>query len=139
MKVNEEINALATLGIAPEAYLVLPKLAAMLLAMPLLTIFGDIAGVAGGIVIGNGMLDIPLAACWQRTVDILSIPIFLTGLSKSFIFAILITLAGCYCGICTTDDAQGVGRGATNAVVSSIFLIVVSDTIITVLYSFIGY
>ena len=139
MKVNEEINALSTLGIAPEAYLVLPKLAAMVVAMPVLTIFGDLAGIAGGFVVGTGMLEIPFAAYWQRTTEVLEISTFLVGLSKSFVFGILITLAGCYCGTCTTDDAQGVGRGATNAVVSSIFLVVVADTVITILYSFIGY
>jgi phospholipid/cholesterol/gamma-HCH transport system permease protein len=139
MKVNEEINALATLGITPEAYLVLPKLLAMMIAMPLLTVFGDIAGVLGGFTVGTTVLDIPLAAYWERTTDVLAISTFLVGLSKSFVFGILITLAGCYCGSCISDDAQGVGRGATNAVVTSIFLVVIFDTVITLLYSFIGY
>ena len=139
MKVNEEIHALETLGIAPEAYLVLPKLLAMVIAMPLLTVFGDIAGIAGGFVVGIGALDIPFAAYWDRTINVLAVSTFLVGLSKSMVFGILITLAGCYCGSRTTDDAQGVGRGATNAVVTSIFLVVIADTMITLLYSFIGY
>jgi phospholipid/cholesterol/gamma-HCH transport system permease protein len=139
MKVNEEIHALSTLGITPEAYLVLPKLLAMVIAMPILTVFGDIAGVLGGFTVGICGLDIPAAAYWERTFNVLPISTFLVGLSKSFIFAVLITLAGCYCGSCTTEDAQGVGRGATNAVVTSIFLVVISDTVVTLLYSFIGY
>jgi phospholipid/cholesterol/gamma-HCH transport system permease protein len=139
MKVNEEIHALETLGITPESYLVMPKLAAMLIAMPLLTIFGDIAGVAGGFVVGTSALHIPFAAYWERTTTVLAVSTFLVGLCKSFIFAILITLAGCYCGSRTSEDAQGVGRGATNAVVTSIFLVVIADTVITLLFSFIGY
>lgn len=139
MKVNEEIHALETLGITPEAYLVLPKLTAMLIAMPLLTIFGDIAGVAGGFAVGTSALHIPFAAYWERTTAVLAISTFLVGLCKSFVFAILITLAGCYCGSRTSEDAQGVGRGATNAVVTSIFLVVIADTVVTLLFSFIGY
>ena len=117
----------------------LVKLTAMLIAMPLLTIFGDIAGVAGGFAVGTSALHIPFAAYWERTTAVLAISTFLVGLCKSFVFAILITLAGCYCGSRTSEDAQGVGRGATNAVVTSIFLVVIADTVVTLLFSFIGY
>ena len=138
MKVNDEINALETMGIPPLAYLVYPKLLAMLIAMPLLTVIGDVAGIAGGMLVGVSM-EIPLAAYWSRTVTVLDFITFLLGIGKTLCFAVLITLAGCFCGFKSPPDAQGVGRGATSAVVASIFLVVAADAIITLLYSFIGY
>ncbi len=138
MKVNEEISALKTLGIDPEAYLVYPKMLAMLLAMPMLTVFGDLTGILGGMLVGVN-LDIPLQAYWSRTVSVLDPVTFLLGIGKTVVFAVLITLAGCFCGFKASGDAQGVGRGATSAVVASIFLVVVADAVLTLLYSFIGY
>jgi phospholipid/cholesterol/gamma-HCH transport system permease protein len=139
MKVNEEISALRTMGIRPEEYLVLPKLIAMLIAMPLLATIGDIAGIVGGMAVGVTYLDLPLAVYWERTIQALSAMTFLLGIVKCAVFAILISLCGCYCGFSAEGDAQGVGRGATRAVVSSIFFVVVADAILTLLYSFIGY
>ena len=139
MKVNEEISALATMGIRPEAYLVLPKLIAMLVAMPLLAAIGDVAGIAGGMIVGVSYLNIPLAVYWERTIHALSGVPFLLGVLKCAVFSILVSLCGCYCGFSAEGDAQGVGRGATRAVVSSIFFVVIADAVMTMLYSFIGY
>ena len=139
MKVNEEISALATMGIRPEAYLVLPKLIAMLIAMPLLAVIGDVAGIAGGMVVGVTYLDLPLAVYWERTIHSLNGITFLLGVLKCAVFSILVSLCGCYCGFSAEGDAQGVGRGATRAVVSSIFFVVIADAVMTMLYSFIGY
>ena len=139
MKVNEEISALATMGIRPEAYLVLPKLIAMLVAMPLLAAIGDVAGIAGGMIVGVSYLNIPLAVYWERTIHALSGVTFLLGVLKCAVFSILVSLCGCYCGFSAEGDAQGVGRGATRAVVSSIFFVVIADAVMTMLYSFIGY
>ncbi|MDD3885971.1 MAG: ABC transporter permease [Victivallaceae bacterium] len=139
MQVDEEVSALATMGIRPEAYLVLPKLIAMIIALPVLTVFGDAAGVFGGMLIGVTAMGLPAAAYWGRTVEVLNFTTFALGALKSVVFAVLITMAGCYCGFRASNDALGVGRGATSAVVSSIFLVVVADAVITVLYSFIGY
>ena len=139
MKVNEEISALATMGIRPEAYLVLPKLLAMLVAMPLLAVIGDISGIAGGMIVGVTYLDLPLAVYWERTIHSLNGITFLLGVLKCAVFSILVSLCGCYCGFSAEGDAQGVGRGATRAVVSSIFFVVIADAIMTMLYSFIGY
>ncbi|MBR7103887.1 MAG: ABC transporter permease [Lentisphaeria bacterium] len=138
MKVNEEISALETMGIDPAAYLVYPKLLAMLISLPLLAVFGDAAGIAGGMLVGSS-LNIPFQAYWARTIAVLDQMTFLLGVAKTLVFATLITLAGCYCGFRASSDAQGVGRGATSAVVLSIFLVVVADAVITLLYSFIGY
>ena len=139
MKVNEEISALETMGIRPEAYLVLPKLVAMLIAMPLLAVIGDIAGIAGGMVIGVTYLNLPLEVYWERTIHALNWITFLLGVLKCAVFSILVSLCGCYCGFAAEGDAQGVGRGATRAVVSSIFFVVIADAVMTMLYSFIGY
>ena len=139
MKVNEEISALATMGIRPEAYLVLPKLLAMLVAMPLLAVIGDVSGIAGGMIVGVTYLDLPLAVYWERTIHSLNGITFLLGVLKCAVFSILVSLCGCYCGFSAEGDAQGVGRGATRAVVSSIFFVVIADAVMTMLYSFIGY
>ena len=139
MKVNEEIYALKTLGVVPEAFLVLPKLLAMLIVMPLLTVFADTAGLLGGLVIGTSFLDIPCSAYIERTFNVLDEVTFLLGVLKALFFSILITLAGCYCGFQAAGDAQGVGRGATKAVVASIFLVIVADAVLTLLYSLAGY
>ena len=139
MKVNEEIHALKTLGVSPESFLVLPKLAAMLIAMPLLTVFGDAAGLLGGMTVGVTFMDIPATAYIERTFNVLDEVTFILGVLKCAVFSILITLAGCYCGFQASGDAQGVGRGATKAVVVSVFLVIIADALMTLLYSFIGY
>ena len=139
MKVNEEIYALKTLGVAPESFLVTPKLLAMLIAMPLLTVFSDAAGIFGGLAVGVTFMNIPVTAYVERTFNVLDEITFLLGVLKCSVFSVLITLAGCYCGFQAEGDAQGVGRGATKAVVLSIFLVIIADAVLTLLYSFIGY
>jgi len=139
MKVNEEIYALKTLGVAPESFLVTPKLLAMLIAMPILTVFSDAAGIFGGLAVGVTFMNIPITAYVERTFNVLDEITFLLGVLKCSVFSVLITLAGCYCGFQAEGDAQGVGRGATKAVVLSIFLVIIADAVMTLLYSFIGY
>ena len=117
------------MGIRPESVLVLPKLTAMLISMPVLTVFGNVAGIVGGMLIGVTIMKIPFVAYWTRTIEVLDVTTFLLGTAKSIPFAILITLAGCYCGFNAANNSQGVGRGATKAVVASIFLVVVADII----------
>lgn len=139
MKVNEEIFALKTLGVSPEGFLVIPKLLAMLIVMPLLTVFADAAGLLGGVVVGTIYMEIPLSAYLTRTFHVLDEITFVLGVLKGLVFSVLITFAGCYCGFMAEGDAQGVGRGATKAVVLSIFLVIVADAILTLLYSLVGY
>ena len=139
MKVNEEISALRTMGISPEAFLVMPKLVAMIVALPLLAAIGDVAGLAGGMAVGVTYMELPASVYWERTVNALDGITFLLGIAKCAFFAVLISLCGCYCGFAADGDAQGVGRGATRAVVSSVFFVVIADAVLTMLYSFIGY
>ncbi|MDD3154501.1 MAG: ABC transporter permease [Victivallaceae bacterium] len=139
MKVNEELSALTTMGISYGRFLVAPKLLAMMLAMPLLTVFGDLAAVAGGGMIAMTFVDLPISVYNARLFEVLNPITFLLGIVKALVFGILITLAGCYMGIEADSDAQGVGRAATSAVVISILLIVLSDALMTQIFSYIGY
>ena len=139
MKINEEINALSTMGIEPVRMLVVPKLLAMIVVIPLLTVFGDICGVFGGFIVGTGLMGIPMAAYYERTVRVLTLSAFNIGIIKSVVFAIIIALVGCYRGFQSSADAQGVGRATTSSVVISIFIIVVADAVMTVLCYVLGY
>ena len=139
MQVNEEVSALKTMGINPIAYLVFPKLLALFIAMPLLTIFGDVAGLLGGLTVSYLYLDIPISVYCSRTIAVLDNTTLFLGIVKAAIFSILITLSGCFCGFNSAKDAQGVGRGATQAVVAAIFLIIIADALLTLLYSCFGY
>lgn len=139
MKVDEEIDALETMGIAPVRMLVIPKLIAMLIVIPILTVFGDFCGIFGGLVVGSGLMGIPTVAYYDRTVEVLRISTLNIGLIKSFIFAVIITLVGCLRGFQSTTGAQGVGRSTTSSVVTSIFLIVVADLVMTIICYILGY
>ncbi len=138
MIADEEVNALSTMGISIARFIVIPKLIAMMIAMPILSAFGDIAALFGGMVVGNVMADIPIGAYLTRTINILDAGTFLFGIGKSVIFAFLIAFIGCYKGLQSTMDAQGVGRSATNAVVTSILAVVICDALIAVIDSFGG-
>jgi len=135
MKVGEEIDAMTTFGFVPSRFLFIPKLIAMLVAAPLLTVFGDVIGILGGMTVGYFQLGIPITAYTNRTLVVLH-PIHLAeSLTKSLVFAVLITVVGCVRGFESDSDAQGVGRAATSAVVTSILMIVLADTILTALFS----
>lgn len=138
MKVSEEIDAMETMGFVPSRFLVMPKVIAMVTMIPLLTVFGDIVGIAGGFVVGNLKLELPLVAYYNRTIIAITATSFLFGLIKSVVFAFLIAGVGCMRGFEAQTDAQGVGRAATSAVVSSIFLVVIADAILTMLFSMVG-
>ncbi|MFA7231917.1 MAG: ABC transporter permease [Victivallaceae bacterium] len=139
MKVNEEISALETMGFAPSRFLVIPKLLAMLIVMPVLTVFGDVIGLVGGLTVGVTMLGLPTVAYYDRTLEVLTPMVFALGLVKSVVFAFLIAVVGCMRGFQSDSDAQGVGRAATSAVVTSIFMVVVADAVLTILFSLMGY
>jgi phospholipid/cholesterol/gamma-HCH transport system permease protein len=136
MKVGEEVSAMITFGFVPSRFLFIPKLIAMAIVMPLLTVFGDFIGIAGGMAVGYFKLGIPITPYVNRTLLALRNVHLTESLTKSVVFAVLITIVGCVKGFESDGDAQGVGRAATSAVVTSIFLIVVADTVITFFFSF---
>lgn len=130
MSVNEEIDALRSMGISPPRFLVLPRVAALTLAQPLLTFLSMAIGIAAGIATGN-IVGIPPAIAYQRMQDSLDTDDFVLGIVKSVLFAWIIAFVGCYMGLATRGGARSVGKNTTIAVVASIFLIVVTDSIVT--------
>jgi phospholipid/cholesterol/gamma-HCH transport system permease protein len=133
MKVSEEIDAMTTMGLVPSRFLVVPKFIALIFVMPLLTIIGDIAGLLGGLSVAMITLGLPFIAYYNRTFQVLLPRHFAEGLVKSLTFAAIIAVIGCWRGFESGSDAQGVGKAATSSVVTSIFLIVVADFVITML------
>jgi phospholipid/cholesterol/gamma-HCH transport system permease protein len=135
MKVAEEVDALVTMGLDPTRFLIVPKLLALLFVMPILTLFGNLLGVLGGFVVGTLSLDIPTSAYLLRTAGAIAPFDLVEGLTKSAVFALLIAGVGCLRGFEARNSAQAVGRATTSAVVSGIFLVIVADTLLTILFS----
>jgi phospholipid/cholesterol/gamma-HCH transport system permease protein len=135
MAVTEEIDAMRTLGIAPLDVLVLPKIFAMLIALPLLTLFADVFGVFGGMIMARSQLDVSFNEFLDRFVKAVSVTAFLIGIGKAPIFAAIITLVGCFQGFRTKGGADSVGRQTTRSVVQSIFLVIVADALLSVVFS----
>ena len=138
MQVNEEIDALQTLGISPMEFLVLPRMLALVLMMPLLCIYSDLMGIIGGMIVGVTMLDIDLELYLNQTIKALNLTHFWIGIVHSIVFGVLIALAGCLRGIQCGRSASAVGDATTSAVVTSIVAIVVATAIITVVCNVMG-
>lgn len=138
MQVNEEIDALETLGLSPMEFLVLPRMLALILMMPLLCLYADFLGILGGLLIGVGMLDLSFMEYYHQTKAALHLSDFGIGLFKSMTFGIIVATAGCQRGLRCGRSASAVGVATTSAVVTSIVLIVVADSIITVICNVLG-
>ena len=138
MKVNQEIDAMTTMGFVPYRFLVIPKLFAMIFVMPILTLIGDLLGILGGFFVGMVQLKIPFIAYLNQTIRAIYYTDVIESLIKSVVFAVIIAMVGCYRGMNSSKDAQGVGKAATSSVVSSIFLIIIADTALTILFTTLG-
>src|ERR1700674_2687198 len=138
MKVNEEIDALETMAISPVRFLVAPKFLAMMVMVPCLTIWANVMGILGGALFGVAQADFTFERYLRTSIDSLFLPDITTGLVKSLMFGITITAVGCLEGLSTGAGAEQVGRSTTQAVVKSIFLVVVVDLFFTVLFFFAG-
>lgn len=136
MTVSEEIDALKGMGLNVSRFLVAPKVLAILVAMPILTIIGFITGVAGGFFLGLFSLGFTFDRWWQQTVQALKTGDFMQGLLKSFFFALIIVIVGCHNGLRVTGGARGVGLSTTRSVVMDIFFIVVADMVFASLFYF---
>ncbi len=134
MRVSDEVDALRTIGLDPYRYLVLPRILALALMLPILTLLGDAFAIAGGAVVGVVSLDVPFTAWARQTHNALDVWYVSSGLLKSFAFGIAISLVACQWGLSTRGGAEGVGRSTTSAVVSSLFFLVVIDSAFTVLF-----
>lgn len=135
MAVTEEIDAMRTLGIAPLEVLVLPKILALLIAMPLLTVFADALGVFGGMIMARAQLDVGFSEFLDRFTKAVSVTAFLIGICKAPVFAGIIAIVGCFQGFRTKGGADSVGRQTTRSVVQSIFLVIVADALFSVAFS----
>ena len=135
MTVNEEIDALKTFGISPIDFLVLPRMLALVLMMPLLVLYADVVGIFGGVAVGVGVLDLNFAEYMEETRLALDATDFLTGLVKGAVYGIAIALAGCFRGMESGRSSAAVGEATTRAVVTSIVLIVVASALLTLIYN----
>lgn len=135
MQVNEEIDALRTMGISPIGFLVLPRLFALALMMPLLCVYANIMGILGGALIGYTVLDLSLGEFFKQIMQSVTLYHCFQGIAKSAVFGILIGFAGCLRGMECGRSAMAVGEATTSAVVTSIVLIVLSDSILTIFFN----
>ena len=135
MAVTEEIDAMRTIGIAPLELLVLPKIMALVIALPLLTVFADVMGVLGGMIMARAQLGVGYGEFLDRFVKAVSLTSYAVGIGKAPVFAAIIALVGCFQGFRTHGGADSVGRQTTRAVVQSIFLVIVADALFSIAFS----
>jgi len=138
MQLNDEVSALRTVGIDPMDFLVLPRLLALALALPLLTIFSNLAGMLGGAALAALELHIDWPLYISQTRHALSVTDLFLGLVKACLFGSIVAVTGCWCGMAAERHAAGVGQAATNAVVLTIVLVIFADAVITVMTSVLG-
>jgi phospholipid/cholesterol/gamma-HCH transport system permease protein len=136
MRISDEIDALFSMGIPPTQFLVIPRIVASMIVVPLLTLFADMFAILGGMLISVTMLDLTVVTYISQTVKALTLFEFMWGLMKSVVFAGLVAWIGCLRGFQVRGGASEVGNAATSAVVSGIFLIILFDSIFAVIRSY---
>ncbi|NJM13497.1 MAG: ABC transporter permease [Synechococcaceae cyanobacterium SM1_2_3] len=138
MQVTEEVDALRTIGISPMDLLVLPKLLALIIALPLLIVFADALSVFGGMVMARALLEVSFEDFIDRFVLVVTPTSFLLGVGKAPFFAAIIALVGCYQGFQVRGGADSVGRQTTVSVVQSIFMVIAADALFSILLGSVG-
>jgi phospholipid/cholesterol/gamma-HCH transport system permease protein len=138
MRVNEEIDALSSMGLDPMEFLVVPRMLALMVMMPLLALYADALGMLGGMVVGVGMLDLSMFEYLEQTRRSVALTQVNIGLVKAVVFGVLVAVAGCLRGMQCGNSSQAVGLAATSAVVTSIVLIIVTDGLFAVLLNVLG-
>ena len=138
MKVNEEVDALTTLGMDPIDFLVTPRVIALVVMLPMLTLYSSLMGILGGTFVGLSMLDVSLVQYASQTVNSVGLNSLLGGLFKSVVYGSLVAIAGCQQGLACGNSAMAVGESTTRAVVMGIVMIVVSASVLTVIYINLG-
>jgi phospholipid/cholesterol/gamma-HCH transport system permease protein len=134
MQVNQEIDALTTLGVSPIEFLVVPRMLALVLMVPLLTIYADLMGILGGAAIAATTLDVSLPVYFRQLQEGVTLKACAQGLIKSAVYGAIVALSGCLRGMQSGRSAAAVGEAATSAVVTGIVGIIVSSAILTVIY-----
>jgi phospholipid/cholesterol/gamma-HCH transport system permease protein len=138
MKVNEEVDALETMGLDPVEVLVLPRVLALVIALPLLAFFADIMGLLGGGLMCVILIDMSFQQYLHLLQQAITLSAFWVGIIKAPVFAILISLIGCFEGLQVTGSAESVGKLTTRSVVEGIFLVIVFDAFFSIVFSMLG-
>ncbi len=138
MKTNEEVDALVTFGIRPVDFLVMPRMVALGLMMPLLVLYSNAMGIVGGLMVAATVLQIPPSGYWIEMLTAVDMSDLLSGMIKAITFGIVVGLAGCLRGLQSERSAAGVGQAATSAVVTAILLIIVADSVYAVVFNYLG-
>lgn len=135
MQVNEEIDAMRTLGLDPMHVLVLPRINGLLVSLPILAFLSNVAGLLGGAVMATMVLDVTFVQFIQQLQSVVSLNHFFVGMVKAPVFAFIIAIVGCYEGLRVSGSAESVGRMTTKSVVTSIFLVIIADAIFSIIFS----
>ena len=135
MRVNQEIDALKTMGIAPMDFLVMPRVLALTITMPILTILADIVAILGGMVVAIAIMNVSVMEYWRTTLEWLSFNNFAVGVLHGWLFGWVIAITGCICGMRTQKNADGIGRATTRAVVIGIVGCIVTTAILTLIFN----
>jgi phospholipid/cholesterol/gamma-HCH transport system permease protein len=138
MKLRDEVSALTTMGMDPIEVLVVPRIIALAITLPLLTFLADIIGLAGGAVMSTSLLDISIRQYINRVQDVAEPTTFFVGIIKAPVFAFLIAVIGCFQGLNVSGSAESVGRRTTLSVVQAIFLVIMADALFSVVFSEVG-
>lgn len=138
MKAGEEVDALSTLGLSPVDFLVMPRIVALALMMPLLAMYANCLGILGGMTVSLGLLNIPPSGYWIEMLTIVDLSDIVAGLVKAGTFGLIVGLCGCMRGLQAERSAAGVGKAATSAVVTAILLIIIADSIYAVVFNIVG-
>lgn len=138
MQVNEEIDAFRTLGLSPIEYLVLPRILALILMVPLLTLYASVVGMLAGMLVATGVFGVGFMEYWHETLQALTWTHILIGMFKGTVYGALVAFSGCLRGMECGRSAQAVGEATTSAVVTSILLITISASLLTVIFQRIG-
>ncbi len=139
MKSGEELDAFVTFGIRPVDFLVLPRVVALGLMMPLLALYANALGMVGGLVVARSVLGIQPSAYWVEMLAHIDLSDMSTGMIKAVAFGLIVGLSGCLRGLQADRSAAGVGRAATSAVVTALLLLVIADAIFAVLFNLLGW
>lgn len=135
MRANDEIDALKSMGISAVDFLVLPRVLALTITMPILTILADIVAIFGGMCVAIMIMNVSVTEYWRMTLDWLSFNNFAVGVLHGWLFGWVIAITGCFCGMNSDKNATGVGRAATRAVVSGIVGCIVTTAILTIIFN----
>jgi len=138
MKVTQEIDALTTMGFSPLEFLVLPRMVALILMMPLLCLYADLMGILGGAAVGLGMLDLSWTTYAQQTAGAVKLTDLIGGVFKASVYGVLIAISGCLRGLQCGNSASAVGDATTSAVVTGIVFIIAACGMLAVMFYVLG-